>query len=112
MNAAISLEVDDAEMVERIAGRFTCGNCGEGYHDTYKPTAVVGVCDKCGGTDMKRRADDNRETVGQRLKAYHAETAPLIEYYAAAGALTRVDAMGDIAEIAQALSNITQTHAA
>ena len=112
VNAAISLEVDDAEMVERIAGRFTCSACGEGYHDTYKPTAVAGACDKCGATDMKRRADDNRETVAQRLKAYHAETAPLIEYYAAAGTLSRVDAMGEIAEIAKKLSNLTETHAA
>ena len=112
VNAAISLEVDDAEMVERIAGRFTCGTCGEGYHDTFKPTAVAGVCDKCGGSEMKRRADDNRETVAQRLKAYHAETAPLIDYYAASGSLTGVNAMGDIGDIAETLSRITETQAA
>ncbi|MFN2437443.1 MAG: adenylate kinase, partial [Desulfotignum sp.] len=69
IRAAISLEVEDAAMVERISGRFTCGNCGEGYHDTFKTPAVEGVCDKCGSTDMKRRADDNAETVASRLSA-------------------------------------------
>lgn len=108
INAAISLEVDDAEMVTRVAGRYTCGSCGEGYHDTYKVPAVAGTCDKCGGTDMKRRADDNAATVGQRLAAYHAQTAPLIAYYEEKGTLQRIDAMGEIAEIAEGLSAIVQ----
>ncbi|QTN35118.1 adenylate kinase [Cognatishimia activa] len=106
INAAISLEVDDSAMVERISGRFTCGNCGEGYHETFKPTATAGTCDKCGSTDMKRRADDKAETVAQRLTAYHAQTAPLIAYYENADALTRIDAMGAIEEIASNLSNV------
>ncbi|MCY4335162.1 MAG: adenylate kinase [Litoreibacter sp.] len=112
VNTAISLEVDDTEMVTRISGRFTCGSCGEGYHDTFKPTQSEGICDNCGGTDMKRRADDNAETVTERLKAYHAETAPLIDYYARAGVLTRVDAMGEIAQISEALLTVTQTQVA
>ena len=103
-NAAISLEVDDAAMVARIAGRFTCGACGEGYHDTHKPTAVAGVCDRCGGTDMKRRADETAETVAQRLAAYHAETAPLIAYYAEQDVLMSLDAMGEIDAIRSKLS--------
>ena len=103
INAAISLEVDDAAMVTRISGRFTCGGCGEGYHDTFKPTAEKGKCDKCGSTDMKRRADDNAETVASRLEAYHAQTAPLISYYDAKGALQKIDAMGDINDIASRL---------
>lgn len=107
VNAAISLEVDDAQMVDRIAGRFTCADCGEGYHDSFKPTKTPGSCDKCGGTQMKRRADDNRETVAQRLQAYHAETAPLIAHYAEAGILQTVNAMGEIAQISKALSDIT-----
>lgn len=106
INAAISLEVEDAAMVERISGRFTCGSCGEGYHDSFKPTKVDGVCDNCGGTDMKRRADDNAETVAQRLDAYHAQTAPLIGYYQSKGALHRVPAMGVIDDIASALDTI------
>ena len=108
ISAAISLEVEDAAMVTRISGRFTCGSCGEGYHDTFKPTSAEGVCDKCGGTDMKRRADDNAETVASRLEAYHAQTAPLIAYYDGKGALQKIDAMGDISEIAGNLSAIVQ----
>ena len=108
INAAISLEVDDTEMVTRIAGRYTCAKCGEGYHDLYKQPAVDGTCDKCGGTEMKRRADDNAETVGSRLKAYHAQTAPLIAYYAGKGALQKIDAMGDIADIAAGMEAITR----
>ncbi|WP_195820628.1 adenylate kinase [Roseobacter sp. MH60115] len=106
INVAISLEVDDDAMVLRISGRFTCGSCGEGYHDTFKPTIKPGVCDMCGGTEMKRRADDNAETVAQRLAAYHAQTAPLIDYYAGQGALSRIPAMGAIEEIATALDSV------
>ena len=111
LGAAISLEVDDEAMVERVSGRYTCGNCGEGYHDSFKKPAVAGVCDKCGSTDFKRRADDNAETVGARLAAYHEQTAPLITYYEGKGALKRVDAMGEIdriaADLAAIVSNVT-----
>lgn len=108
INAAVSLEVDDAAMVTRISGRYTCGGCGEGWHDTYKTPKVDGVCDKCGGTDFKRRADDNAETVGSRLEAYHAQTAPLIAYYQDRGVLKSVDAMGDINAIAGDLAAIVR----
>ncbi|MCP9481996.1 adenylate kinase [Shimia sp. CNT1-13L.2] len=108
INAAISLEVEDAAMVTRISGRYTCAGCGEGYHDEFKQPAVDGVCDKCGGTEMKRRADDNAETVASRLEAYHAQTAPLIAYYDGKGSLQRTDAMGDIAVIAGNLSAIVE----
>lgn len=106
VTAAISLEVDDEAMVGRVAGRFTCGSCGEGYHDEFKLPASAGVCDKCGGTAFKRRADDNAETVRARLQAYHAQTAPLIAYYADKGVLERISAMGPIAEIRQSLGSI------
>jgi adenylate kinase len=106
IDAAISLDVDDDAMVDRISGRFTCGGCGEGYHDTFKAPATEGQCDKCQGTDFKRRADDNAETVAARLDAYHAQTAPLIAFYDAQGALARVDAMGAIDDIAKQLGAI------
>ena len=106
INAAISLEVDDAAMVERISGRYTCGNCGEGYHDSFKQPAVAGGCDKCGGTDMKRRADDRAETVASRLEAYHAQTAPLIAYYGDKNVLQSIDAMGQIDAIAAEMAGI------
>lgn len=106
VNAAISLEVDDEAMIGRVSGRYTCGTCGEGYHDDFKQPAVAGTCDKCGGTAFKRRADDNAETVRERLKAYHAQTAPLISYYDAKGVLQKIDAMGDIAAIRKTLGTI------
>ena len=106
LDAVISMEVEDAAMVERISGRYTCAKCGEGYHDTHKRPAKEGVCDQCGSTEFKRRADDNAETVAERLKAYHAETAPLISYYEDQGVLRRIDAMGDINEIGEGMSAI------
>lgn len=112
VNAAISLEVDDEAMVGRIAGRYTCAACGEGYHDTFKQPATAGTCDKCGGTAFKRRADDNAETVRERLNAYHTQTAPLIAYYEGKGVLKRLDAMGAIAEIRQSLGTIVSRVAA
>ena len=106
VTAAISLEVDDEAMVGRVAGRFTCAACGEGYHDEFKQPAAAGTCDKCGGTAFKRRADDTAETVRERLKAYHAQTAPLIAYYDGKSVLERIDAMGPIADIRSALAKI------
>jgi adenylate kinase len=101
VEAAIALEVDDAQMVERVSGRFTCAACGEGYHDSFKRPAVAGTCDACGGGAFKRRADDNAATVTARLAAYHAETAPLAAHYAAQGVLTRIPAMRPIEAVAQ-----------
>ena len=112
VTAAISLEVDDEAMVGRVAGRYTCAACGEGYHDEFKHPATAGVCDKCGGTAFKRRADDNAETVRARLSAYHAQTAPLIAYYEGKGVLERIDAMGPIDAIRQELAAIVKRVAA
>ncbi|CUJ92682.1 Adenylate kinase [Ruegeria denitrificans] len=108
INAAISLEVEDAEMVIRISGRYTCAGCGEGFHDTFKQPAVEGKCDKCGHTEFKRRADDNAETVASRLVAYHAQTAPLISYYQGHGVLKGLNAMGNIEDIAGNLEGIVR----
>jgi adenylate kinase len=106
IDSVISLKVDDEAMVERVSGRYTCAGCGEGYHDSFKQPQVDGTCDKCGSTEMKRRADDNADTVRTRLSAYHADTAPLIDYYAARGTLTEIPAMGDIDEIAGQMNAI------
>jgi len=106
LDAVIELQVDDAALTDRIAGRFTCKACGTGYHDTFKPTAKEGVCDTCGGTEFVRRADDNRETVVSRLKAYHAQTAPIIPHYAKAGILRSVDGMADIDVVARQLDDV------
>lgn len=106
VSAAISLRVDDEAMVGRVAGRYTCADCGEGYHDEFKQPATAGVCDKCGGTAFRRRADDNAGTVRERLNAYHAQTAPLIAHYDNMDVLETVDAMGSIETIAAELAAI------
>jgi adenylate kinase len=106
LTAALSLEVDDAAMVDRIAGRFACAACGEGYHDTAKRPRREGLCDRCEGTEFTRRADDRAETVSARLAAYRRETAPLAAYYAAQGALRRVDAMNPIDTVAADLAAV------
>ncbi len=99
LDAVISLEVQDGAMIKRISGRYSCAGCGEGYHDIFKKSQVKNVCDTCGGGSFSRRTDDNATTVAERLRAYHAETAPLIAYYDYQGVLKRVNAMGDIGSI-------------
>ena len=106
LNVVIELKVDDSALVDRIAGRFTCAKCGEGYHDSFKPTAKAGICDACGGTEFIRRADDNRETVVARLDAYHRQTAPIQPHYAAKGILRSVDGMADIDVVAKQIDAI------
>jgi len=109
LDAVVEMDVDDVAMVARIVGRYTCGNCGEGYHDRFKRPAVEGVCDKCGATDFRRRADDNAETVTTRLMAYYKKTSPLIGYYFARGNLLTVNGMGSIDEVTRAISDALDT---
>jgi adenylate kinase len=104
LDAVVNMEVDDAAMVDRVSGRYTCAGCGEGYHDTDKKPAVAGKCDKCGSTEFKRRKDDNAETVASRLEAYHADTAPLIAYYTGTGKLKNVDGMAPIGEVTASIN--------
>ncbi len=106
LDAVIEIKVDDEALVERITGRFSCASCGAGYHDKYKTPAKEGVCDKCGSTEFSRRADDNEETVRNRLMAYYRETAPLIGYYFARDRLKSVDGMADIDEVTRQIHAI------
>ncbi len=113
LDAVIELKVDDAALVDRIAGRFTCAKCGTGYHDTFHPTRVEGICDVCGTQEFVRRADDRRETVAARLQAYHSQTAPILPHYASQGRLHAVDGMAEMdavtAEIETVLEQLPQT---
>ena len=106
LDAVIEMKVDDAALTERITGRYTCGTCGQGYHDTFHKPAKPGICDKCGGTEFKRRADDNAETVTSRLEAYHAQTAPILPYYADRGMLKSVDGMADMDEVTRQIEKV------
>ena len=106
LDAVIAMEVDDAALVARITGRFTCGDCGAVYHDITRPTVKPGTCDVCGGTHMKRRADDNEESLRTRLMEYYKKTSPLIGYYHAKGQLRSVDGLAEMDSVAQAISAI------
>jgi adenylate kinase len=106
LDHVIELKVDDAKMVERISGRYTCAKCGEGYHDAFKQPKVPGVCDVCDSKDFTRRADDKAETVGARLAAYHRQTAPLLPYYAAQGKLRSIDGMAEMSAVTGDLERI------
>jgi adenylate kinase len=96
LKAVVEMKVDDAALIARVSGRFTCSKCGEGYHDSFKPTKKPGVCDTCGNTEFVRRPDDNADTMKTRLEAYHAQTAPIIPYYQEQGILAQVNGMGEM----------------
>jgi adenylate kinase len=102
----IELEVDDDELVKRIVGRFSCAKCGSGYHDTFRPTKVPGVCDVCGSTEFKRRKDDNEETVRTRMAEYRAKTRPILPYYEAKGLVRRVNGMASVDEVGSEIDAI------
>ena len=103
LDKVIAIAVDEAALIERIAGRFSCADCGAGYHDSFKQPVAKGVCDQCDGTEFERRKDDNRETVEARLHTYHHQTAPIIPYYEANGRLARVDGMAEINAVGDAI---------
>ncbi|MFH1806311.1 MAG: adenylate kinase [Pseudomonadota bacterium] len=106
LDYVLQLVVDDAALTGRIVGRYTCAKCGKGYHDEFEKPAIDGVCDACGSTEFKRRADDNAETVMSRLEAYHRQTAPIIPYYKQAGKLKTVDGMAEIDEVTREIKAI------
>ena len=106
LDHVIDLVVDEDELVKRITGRFTCAKCGTGYHDTFRPTAVEGVCDVCGSTEFKRRKDDNEGTVRTRMAEYRAKTAPILPYYEQRGLVRRVDGMASVDDVAAQIDAI------
>lgn len=106
LDSIVELKVDEAKLVERVAGRFTCAKCGEGYHDKFKPTKKDGVCDSCGATEFSRRADDNAETMKTRLQAYRDQTAPILPYYRDKEMLKSVDGMAEMMSVYQSLIQV------
>ncbi|RBI75767.1 adenylate kinase [Roseovarius sp. TE539] len=105
LDAVIEMRVDDEALVSRITARSTCGGCGEVYNDITKPWPEDGKCANCGSTDIKRRADDNEESLRQRLMEYYKKTSPLIGYYYAKGKLRSVDGLGEIDEVKAAIAD-------
>ncbi len=106
LDHVIELEVDEAALIERVEGRYTCAKCGEGYHDRFKLPKVAGVCDVCGSTEFKRRPDDNAETVRTRMNEYRDKTAPILPIYQARGLVQRVNGMADIEHVANEIATI------
>ncbi len=109
LDKVVELKVDDDALVERVSGRYTCGVCGEGYHDAFKKPAKENICDRCGNSEFKRRPDDNAEVMRTRLLAYYKETSPLLGYYFAKGDLNSVDGMGEIADIFDAVHSVLES---
>ncbi len=106
LDHVIEIKVDDEAMVQRITGRYTCAECGAGYHEVFQRPKVDGVCDTCGGTRFTFRSDDNAQTVRARLKAYHEQTAPILSYYGKKGMVRSVDGMAPIDEVTRQLDRI------
>jgi len=105
LDRVIELAVDEDALVERITGRYTCATCGKGYHDKFEQPKVAGVCDKCGGSEFKRRPDDNEATVRTRMGEYRAKTAPILPIYEARGIVVRVDGMAPMDEVTAAIES-------
>ncbi|MBX9732009.1 MAG: adenylate kinase [Sphingomonas sp.] len=106
LDHVVELEVNEDALVERIVGRFSCASCGTNYHDKFNRPKVDGVCDVCGGSEFKRRADDNAETVRTRMAEYRAKTAPILPIYEARQLVSRVDGMADIDHVSAAIESI------
>ena len=106
LDSVIEMKVDDVALVERITGRSTCASCGEVYHDITKPQPADGKCVNCGGTEFSRRADDNAESLRQRLMEYYKKTSPLLGYYFAHDKLVSVDGLASIDTVQSEIANI------
>ncbi len=103
----ISICVEKDDLLERVTGRRTCRSCGKGFHVTFDPPKVNGVCDECTG-ELYQRDDDSEETMRKRLDVYEEQTAPLIAYYAQQSLLRTIYGIGSIEEIQRKLLNILE----
>jgi adenylate kinase len=98
LNRVLSVQVPRAVVIERLAGRRNCKNCGALSHMVFNPPKKAGVCDRCGG-ELYQRHDDEEETVANRLKVYEKQTAPLVNYYRERNLLREIDGVGAVDEI-------------
>jgi adenylate kinase len=108
VDCVIEIKVDEPAVIDRITGRFSCSQCGTGYHDRFQPPKKAGICDQCGGTGFERRKDDNPETMKTRLKAYRDQTAPILPFYEARGLVREVDGMAPVAEVASQIDAVLE----
>jgi adenylate kinase len=106
LDAVIEMRVDDDALISRITARSTCAKCGEVYNDLTKPLPVDGKCINCDCDEFTRRADDNEDSLRQRLMEYYKKTSPIIGYYYAKGLLDQVDGLGAIYEVQWAISEV------
>ena len=106
LDRVVEIQVSDELLIQRISGRFSCLDCGLGYHDRFKQPEREGVCDICGGNRFTRRKDDNKATVRERLNTYNAQTTPLLPYYRSKELLVPVDGMLGIEEVTAAIRGI------
>jgi adenylate kinase len=112
LDHVILMEVDEAELIRRLSGRFTCAKCGASYHDHFNRPRAEGECDICGPTEFARRADDRPEAVQTRLEAYRNQTAPILPYYRARGILRTVDGMAEIDDVTRQIEAVLRDGAA
>jgi adenylate kinase len=106
LDRVIEMKVDNAALIDRVSGRFSCKKCGAAYHDRYNRPKAEGVCDVCGAREFVRRPDDNPETMKTRLSAYEAQTAPILPYYRGRGLLVSVDGMAEIDDVTRAIEAV------
>ncbi len=106
LDRVILIEVDEAALIDRLSGRFSCAECGATYNERLNPPRVEGGCDNCGPVDFVHRADDRPEALATRFAAYRNQTAPILPYYRARGILRTVDGMADIDEVARQIEKI------
>ncbi len=97
LDAVVELELADETIIQRMSGRRVCPDCGASYHLTYQPPKAEGVCDECGAA-LSCRADDMPETVAERLRVYHSQTAPLSAFYRERGLLRTVQGQEQVAD--------------
>jgi len=108
LDHVILMEVDEAALIDRLSGRFSCPSCGASYHDRFKRPRRDDACDNCGPVDFVRRADDRPEAVATRFTAYRNKTAPILPYYRERGILRTVDGMAEIDEVTRQIEAVLQ----